>query len=110
MVEIGVNFIEVNFIGVTTKSCQGDTIFGIPSGWCWLIGGQFWMVIKAERCIRWKPHTLEGCQSLNYFFTRLEVTTEFRRGDTNVSGVPPGAPRCTPAGAMMKGVPLSRKN
>ena len=55
----------------------------------------------------WKPHKLEGCQGLNNFSTRLGVTTEFCRGDTNVtnvSGVHPDAPRCTPAGAVTKGV------
>ena len=39
---------RVNFVGVTTKSCEGDTILGIPSGWCWLVGVQFGVVINTE--------------------------------------------------------------
>ena len=51
--------------------------------------GSVWGVINAEICMGWKPHKLEGCRGLNNFFTRLGATTEFCRGNTNVSGVHP---------------------
>ena len=88
-----------------------------PIGEGRVTGVQFGVVINAESCMGWKPHKLEGCRGLNNFSTRLGVTTEFCRGDTNVTNVSgvhpdaprctpmhPGAPRCTPAGAVMKGV------
>ena len=49
--------------------------------------GYLFYIINAESCTGWKPHKLEGLRGLNNFFTRLGVTTEFCRGDTNVSGV-----------------------
>ena len=75
-----------------------------PIGEGRVTGVQFGVVINAESCMGWKPHKLEGCRGLNNFFSRLGVTTEFCWGDTNVSGCLRGAPRCTPAGAVMKGV------
>ena len=62
------------------KTLVGDAIFGIPSGWLWLIGVQFGVVINEESCMGWKPHNLEGCRGLNNLFTRLGVTTEFWPG------------------------------
>ena len=71
-----------------------------------MIGVQIGVVINEESCMGWKPHSLEGCRGLDIFFTRLGVTNELCRGDTNVSGVgwgAPDAPQCTLAGAVMKG-------
>ena len=58
-----------------------------PIGEGRVIGVQFGVVINAESCMGWKPHKLEGCRGLNNFSTRLGVTTEFCRGDTNVTNV-----------------------
>ena len=47
----------------------------------------------------WKPHNLEGCRGLKKISLKgLGLLLNFGRvcrGDTNVSGVHPGAPRCT---------------
>ena len=88
------------------KNLVGDAIFGIPSGWRWLIGVQFGVVINEESCMGWKPHNLEGCRGLNNFFTRLGVTTELCRGDTNVSGCLGDAPRYTGVHRGVSGLSL----
>ena len=54
-----IGLLRVNFFGVTTKSCRGDTIFGIPSGWSWLIWVQFGVVINAES-VFWVETTQAG--------------------------------------------------
>ena len=50
-------------------------------------------------CFGWKLHKLEGFRGLNNSFIRLGVTTEFCRGDYNVSGVHRGE-----TNVYMKGV------
>ena len=41
------------------RKVSNDTIFGILSSWCWLIGFQFGVGINnAESCMWWKPHKL----------------------------------------------------